>query len=357
MTNLARELTGILGADSVHTFVMGSQGSYDVAGTVHVDVPNDPLRRRMAGGRALAMALDRCPVDVVVAPGTEISVVRQVPTVMWPLTVAPFEAPAMDQLGASLQQRGRWLTLRRAVSSAARRADGLVFSSHYARALHLAAIPQLRGTPSTVIPPAPSLRPVDAHTSVPQRSLPRPYLLFVSHLYPYKMVVEMVQGYALARKEGVQLDLVIVGAPVNAGYAHRVDEVIERLGLRGCVHLLGGVGQDTLPGLYRNADAFLFPSISENAGSFALIDAFVFGVPVIASSMSSMPEACQDAVRYFDPRSPEQLAEEIVRVVGSRGLRADLARRSARRGAEYGDWATIASSLVSFLESVVRRSG
>ena len=358
--NLIPRLAEVEGCDEVYVFIMGDAKSsvFEVSNQIFVPVPANPLGRMLFGPRALARAVEKHPVDFLIAPGNEVSRVPGTPTLMWPLTVAPFEEAAMSELGRSAKERARWRFLRHSIRVAARNADGFIFSSHYARALYRESVPAVRDAFSTVIAPAATL-PAGTKAS-PHPVMPEKYLLFVSHLYPYKMVVEMIEGFAIAQQRGLRHHLVIAGNRVNPAYAAQIDATIEALGIGEFIHLLGGVPQSELPALYMGADVFLFPSLSENAGSFAVIDAFTFGVPVLASCMSSIPEACQDAARYFDPRDPEHLANEILRLTGDPRLRDDLVRRSKVRAGEYHSWSEIAEGLVAFTQQVrqdVRRRG
>lgn len=341
------------GAD-VRRFVMGPHGASAPSlrtGDAPVGVSARASVRRLRGGSALARAVDRAPVDVMLSPGTEVHRVEGVPGIMWPLTVAPLEVAALRQLGSSARQRARWRLLAHSLRSAVRQADAFVFSSHYARSLYQQEMPEVRARPSCVIAPASSIPPTGGpHPGAD--TVRRPYLLFVSHLYPYKMVVELIQGWALARGAGADFDLVIAGAANDPAYSARVDAAVASSGWSDRVHLLGNVPSAQLPGLYAGASAFVFPSLSENAGSYALIDAFAMGVPVLASSTSSTPEACQDAARYFDPRDPGHLAQEIVRFSEDPDLGAELGARSRRRGAEYRGWDEVASRLTAFAQEI-----
>lgn len=341
------------GCSSVTSFRMGGFPVDAARKEVVVHVPTDPIRRRLVGSRRLAEAVRDNAVDVMLMPGTEVNPVAGVPSVMWPLTVAPFETVARDQLGRTLWDKVRWQALGSAVTHAASRADAFVFSSHYARSLYESSINGVRSAPAVIIPPAPTLSLSD---TVQPREVKRPYLLFVSHLYPYKMVVETVRAHASALQRGVDLDLAIAGAPVHADYRTAVSDEIARCGTTERVALLGSLGPDRLRGLYEHARAFVFPSVSENAGSYALLDAFRHGLPVFSSGLSSMPEACQDAARYFDPRDPSSLAAELVRAATLPGEWSRLAEASRRRGREVNTWSGIASSLIDFLGEVVGRS-
>lgn len=350
VNNIVRALADAPGCSAVTLFSMGGGTAYDVPGQVDVAVSTNPALRLLQEDKALSEAVSHNPIDVLLCPGTQISTVSGVPTVMWPLSVAPFEHAALARLGSSPKQRARWYLLRQATARATSRASGLVFSSFYAQALYRDHITAARSLPSKVIPPAASLA---ANASdLPLPALPERYVLLVSHLYPYKMVLETIEGFARARAQGVGHHLVIAGAATFPSYGERIRKLIRRSGLTDSIHLLGDVGPMHLPALYRRADLFVFPSISENAGSYALIDAFTFGCPVLSSSASSMPEACQDAARYFDPRAPAQLETELVRVLMDEGIRADLAARSTERGLALRDWDDIGRSAIEFLTHV-----
>jgi len=67
---------------------------------------------------------------------------------------------------------------------------------------------------------------------------------------------------------------------------------------------LGFVKEEDLLDLYRESSAFLFPTLYEGFGLPAL-EAMAAGLPVVASSTSSLPEVVGDAGVLFDPRSLE----------------------------------------------------
>lgn len=360
----ARQLVDSLcrasGVGTVTAFVTGDPTELDLverARVVTVDAAASPLRRRAEAGLAMRRAAAGGDVDVLLCPGTQLTRVAGIPSVLWPLTVAPFEPHARAALGGSVTRRLRWRILREAVRIDCGRADGLVFSSHYARAVHEAANSSLREVPSTVIWPAASLLPT-ARSKLSSMVAPKqPYILFVSHLYPYKMAVELVQGFArFITSTNAPHDLVLAGATVDHGYARRLRATITELRLEARVHVLGNVDAKDLPALYEGAESFVFPSISENAASYALIDALSFGKPVVSSYLSSMPEICQDAVRYVDPRDPVHIAAGLSSVSSDSSLRQQLSSRATARAVELPTWDDIAARLVAFVSPLVDRS-
>ncbi len=77
------------------------------------------------------------------------------------------------------------------------------------------------------------------------------------------------------------------------------------------------VPDDELPGLYRGAAVFAYPSFFEGFG-IPILEAMASGAPVVASSHPSLDEASGDAAVRVDPKSPEAIAEGIERALSER---------------------------------------
>ena len=346
-----RELaTALVGHPDVDVVIFATGGRSAIIwpeGATIVSVPT-PKSRHLARLRAthdLQRCVDEHPVDVLICPGTEVTPVKGPTIAVWPLTVAPFEADALKQLGDSLRQRLRWAILRQLVKRACRRADFSFFSSAYARDLHQRSIQHLRTVPAFVAHPAASLPNATDDSWVEGET---EHLLFVSHLYPYKMVVEMVESYGdAARVNEAVPPLIIAGGMRDAAYATRVERARVASGVAHKIQLVGEKNQSELHDLYKKAQAFIFPSISENAGSYALIDAFAYGVPVISSNASSMPEICGDSALMVDPRDRQALTESILRVATNQDAAKELAALSLARTSWFPTWPHIAELVVA----------
>ena len=57
---------------------------------------------------------------------------------------------------------------------------------------------------------------------------------------------------------------------------------------------LDNVNDEDLPSFYKNADCFVLPSLYEGFG-LPILEAMQYGCPVLASNVSSLPEAGGDA--------------------------------------------------------------
>ena len=73
------------------------------------------------------------------------------------------------------------------------------------------------------------------------------------------------------------------------------------------------VSDEELVSLYKNAYAFLYPSLNEGFG-YPPLEAMRFGVPVLTSPFSSICEICGDASLYFNPYSVSELKNRILQM-------------------------------------------
>ncbi len=110
--------------------------------------------------------------------------------------------------------------------------------------------------------------------------------------------------------------------------------LVESLGARESVKLLGRVGQGELRCLYQLATALVLPSEYE-ASSFPIMEAMASGCVVASSNVTSLPELVGDAGRIFDPRDVDAIAEAMKRLAGDGELRRELAARGRERVGEF----------------------
>jgi glycosyltransferase involved in cell wall biosynthesis len=164
----------------------------------------------------------------------------------------------------------------------------------------------------------------------PAPSAGSPTVLFVGRLTPHKRQDEVIRAFALYRRlHAPGARLVLVGSPQPRG----LDEELRALGERlapDAVTIEGGLSPEQLWDRYRAADAFL--CLSEHEGfCIPLLEAFHFGVPVIARPVGGVPEVAGDAALLVEDRDPSVIAELLALAVEDEPLRAELRARGERR--------------------------
>ena len=189
----------------------------------------------------------------------------------------------------------------------------------------------------------------DADARVRERyGIDRPYMLCVGALQARKNVPLAIEAYGLMG-HGSECELVIAGGD-KGGRLDVLDAVL-RARLTGRVHMLGHVEDDAMPALYSAARALVFPSLYEGFGLPAL-EAMASGTPVIASNTTGLAEAVGEAGLTVDPRSADDVAEAMRRVLNDQPLRDRLVAAGHARAAEFTWGRTAAATAGVYREAL-----
>ena len=158
-----------------------------------------------------------------------------------------------------------------------------------------------------------------------------PTVLCVGRLAPHKRHDLLIRAFALYRRERApDARLVIVGEPLTPLFADAVRGLAERLA-PGSVTFESMLSAEALGDRWRSAHVFL--CLSEHEGfCIPLLEAFHFGVPVVARAAGGVPEVAGDAALLLDAEADLPTAAEALHLAASDGeLRGELRRRGARR--------------------------
>ena len=291
----------------------------------------------------LPLRARRLGADVLHVPGgTPGPFVRPTKTVMTVHDLAPTRHPELLP-----HARSRWYW-GRMVPRAARRAHAVLVPS----AATKADVVALAGVPEARVHVAPWGVPLDVDEGATADQvrgtygLPAVYVLYVGTIDRRKDYRTLLGALA---QLAPPIALVIAG-PVIAG---RTDfpETVARLGLEGRVRTLDYVPDRDLPGLYRGAAVFVYPSFYEGFG-FPVLEAMACGTPVVSYRTTSLPEVAGDAAILLDPPvSPETLASAIARVMRDAELRGWLIERGLARVASF-DWRRTAAVTAGVYEAL-----
>jgi glycosyltransferase involved in cell wall biosynthesis len=285
----------------------------------------------------------RLRADVLhVCGGTPGPFVTPTKTVMTVHDLAPTRHPELLP-----HARSRWYW-GRMVPRAARRAHAVLVPSAATKrdVVALAGVPEAR---VHVAPWGVPLETAGAATADDVRAaygLPGDYVLYVGTIDRRKDYRTLLGAMGQLGEETV---LVIAGTVI----AGRTDfpQTVARLGLDRRVRMLGYVPDRDLPGLYRGASVFVYPSFYEGFG-FPVLEAMACGTPVITYRTTSLPEVAGDAAILLDPPvPPETLASTITRVTRDADLRRSLIERGLARVASF-DWRSTAAVTAGVYEAL-----
>jgi len=156
-----------------------------------------------------------------------------------------------------------------------------------------------------------------------------PLVLVVGRLVPNKRHDRVFRAFAAYQREcEPEARLLCVGTALNPGYAALMQTLADASGARN-VRLAGGLAQDEVNAAYAEADVLL--TLSEHEGfCVPLLEAFHFGVPVVAAPAGAVPGVAGSAALYTDG-DPAVTAELIDMAVRDSELGEELVKRGRER--------------------------
>jgi glycosyltransferase involved in cell wall biosynthesis len=271
-------------------------------------------------------------------------------TVVHIKTMHAFTEPASV---APLTRAYRLLSYPRTVKVA----DSIIINSQSLRTevlKHLPADPEkLRLIPEAVDHDL--FKPGDADAArahVRSHGVTKPFILFVSSLWPYKNCDGLLRAFAHARAALGDRQLVVVGPGRDEKYSASLPALAAELGIADDVLFLGGVPLSETVHFYRAADAFVYASFNETFG-LPILEAMACGCPVVTSDVTAMPETAGGAAVLCSPSDPVSIAKAILEAIGPG--RDQLRELGFRRAAEFNWGATAASTLDVYREVADRR--
>lgn len=153
-------------------------------------------------------------------------------------------------------------------------------------------------------------------------------LLFVGRLEKYKGIQDVVGMMPALLASEPDVRLTIVGG--DSGFRRELDDLSERLGVRGNIVFTGEVSSDDLLEKYREADIFVLPSRMEGFG-IVLLEAMASGLPCVAYSIPSVKTLIEHGKTGLLAVNEEEFFESILCL-----LKNDCVRSKIREsGLEY----------------------
>lgn len=183
-------------------------------------------------------------------------------------------------------------------------------------------------------------------------NLPERYILCVGAVEPRKNFPALVEALKLIHEQKEKLVLIIVGRK-GTDFQNLQNKINQRQ-LQSWVRVLDYLPDEDVHGLYALSTLYVLPSLCEGFG-FPLLEAMACDIPIVSSNSAALPEVAQDAACYFDPRSVEDIAETILRVLKDDNLKESLIAKGRARAKDF-DWETTARETLAFYQSILGRT-
>ena len=163
-------------------------------------------------------------------------------------------------------------------------------------------------------------------------NLPEKFLLHFGNTAPRKNTLGVLRAHKIySEKNSGALPLVITGSKPEF-----IEKLLNEIGASQLIQnikILDYLVAGDLPCLYNMAEVFLYPSYKEGFG-MPLVEAMACGTPVITSNTSAMPEVAGGAACLVNPEDPNEIYEQIQRLLSDRTLydeKRELGFKNAQR--------------------------
>jgi len=174
-----------------------------------------------------------------------------------------------------------------------------------------------------------------------------PKLIYFAHLVEYKNHPVLVQALRWIRAEFPEVKL-FLSVDRRQRQARRLLRVVEEAGVAPHVVWLGSLNPAEVNYSLSRSHLMVYPSLAESFG-LPLVEAMAAGCPIAAADLPYAHEVAGGAAAYFDPCSPESLAQCVVQTLRAsfdHGWPAATARERSR----LFDYSRITEAIAKVLE-------
>ncbi len=186
-------------------------------------------------------------------------------------------------------------------------------------------------------------------TPAPGSSTPAPYVLTVTRVDARKNHLRMLTAFERLVREGLPHRWIVAGQP---GYgAEHFERALASSPARERVEWRRSPGDAELARLYEDAALFLYASLNEGFG-LPPLEAMAFGVPVVASCVTAMPEVLRDAALLVEPTDADAIFEAARALLTDPDRALDHAHRGRQHARAFTWRETARATLAAYRAAI-----
>ena len=170
----------------------------------------------------------------------------------------------------------------------------------------------------------------------------KPYVLYLGTIEPRKNTNRLIQAYERMSRELEHPPMLVLAG--GKGWKSEETYRLAESTLPGQILFTGYINASEKRLLYQNARLFAFPSLYEGFG-MPVLEAMRYGIPVVCSSSSSLPEVAGDGARFVAPTDVDDIANALLEVYTDSARAEELSLRG-RVQAERFSWDRSAEKLM-----------
>lgn len=184
---------------------------------------------------------------------------------------------------------------------------------------------------------------------------PKPYLIFISTIQPRKNLKSIVEALSILvqQNKDFPLNLVVCG---KLGWNYQ-NEILspKKYDVEDRVFFTGRIPDSDLARLLTHAFALVSASFDEGFG-LPVLEAMFCGIPLVISNIPAHKDLAKDLAFYFDPYSPQDLAQKILLLVEEDAKKREERGEKEKNLAQKYSWEKSAQSLLKVFEVVALKN-
>lgn len=162
--------------------------------------------------------------------------------------------------------------------------------------------------------------------------VPNKYIFYPAQFWQHKNHINLVKAIKILVGEIADIHLILVGSEKNN--LKKIQKYIAEENLTDHITIRGFVSDGNIIYLYKHAVGMVMPSYF-GPTNIPPLEAMALGCPVAVSNKYAMPEQVGDAGLLFNPDSPEEIAECILKLWTDESLRQEMRKKGYKRINEW----------------------
>lgn len=180
----------------------------------------------------------------------------------------------------------------------------------------------------------------------PACSSDSPYFLYVGRIELKKNILGILRAFDLFKAEYKSPYKLILAGDFGFG-GDRIKEIMVRHRFKNDIIFISKFSEEKINQLFSEADVFLQPSFYESDGG-EILRSQSYGLPVITSCISSMPEITGEGAVLVNPHDIEEMKEAMIRVAADKDFRDHLSQRG-RENIKRFSWQSCAKQTLDII--------
>ncbi|MFA5184595.1 MAG: glycosyltransferase family 1 protein [Patescibacteria group bacterium] len=178
------------------------------------------------------------------------------------------------------------------------------------------------------------------------------FILYLGNIEPRKNIRGLIEAFNLLRDKeaarGDQSDLRLLLAGADGWKNKDIYAAWRRSPYQDDIKFLGYISKKEKEILYSISSVFVYPSYYEGFG-FPPLEAMAYGLPVVCSNVSSLPEVVGGAALMINPFKPEEIARALEFALDDSRVRSRLIAAGYER-ARFFSWEKAAAEYLKVFD-------